>query len=326
MTKQILFLVEASNRSGMGHFWRSISVAEELTQMGLIVKYHSEYLSGTAIAILDSLDIQNVSAVENAKEFSAAVFDGYSFQQGDLDSFSSLPVVLFEDFCHRAISANLVIDANISNSSLSEYSLVECDQLLEGPSYVCLRKSLASLKMNSTKPSARPYSYLISLGGADPKGVTPKVLRAMLSVGKDNAQIGVVLGPLFLPHATPEDDLLKSFSAIKTFHSPNDLAGIYPMFERAIGAAGTSAYERVFLGIPSLNLVTEDNQVRLAEGLESMGLATTLDIRKGFIEDEFTTSFQKFDEESSFPNLSERIIDGDGARRIASNISKLVKV
>lgn len=324
MVKPILFLVEANNRSGMGHFWRSMSVAEELSRVGLGVAYNLEHLSGTAIEMLAKLGVQTVKGTEKKNEFSAALFDGYGFKQADLDLLSPLPTVLFEDFSHRAIAANLVIDANISNNSITEHAAVGCDQLLEGPKYVCLRKSMTDLANLNTKPYAGSKSYLVTLGGADPNGITPKVLGAMVAAGKASAPIGVVLGPLFRPNANPNGDLLEDLRKLRVFNRPVDLAEIYQMYGRAIGAGGTSAYERVFLGIPSLNLVTEDNQFRLAEGLESRGLATSLDIRKGFDQHDFIAAFRKFDQESSFPNLSKAVIDGNGAGRIAAKILEMV--
>lgn len=325
MSKGIFFMVEADSRSGMGHLRRAISLAKAFSEKGVNVIFSAAFMSQIAVEMLRALGFQVLSGKHTADEFQAVIFDGYGFQQKDLDHFSGLTTVLFEDFHHRSIATTLVIDANISQYSLRDFGSIQFEHLLEGQDYICLDRASVATRNRKSNRFLRTNSYLVTLGGADPRALTPEVLRSMLFVGKSDARIGAVLGPFFERHAYPDEQLVDAFKNLVLFHGPDGLGDVYRQYNRVVGAAGTAAYERVFHGIPSLNLVTEDNQVRLAEGLESRGLALALDARSGVDQDKFTTLIKRLDDKSSFPNLEKSIIDGGGPSRIASKILELTK-
>jgi spore coat polysaccharide biosynthesis predicted glycosyltransferase SpsG len=61
----------------------------------------------------------------------------------------------------------------------------------------------------------------------------------------------------------------------------NDMAQRMADSDLAIGAAGSTSWERCCLGLPTLMVVLADNQSGIAFGLERAGAAISLDINKG---------------------------------------------
>src|SRR5207253_7688690 len=64
--------------------------------------------------------------------------------------------------------------------------------------------------------------------------------------------------------------------AIELLPPSSDVAGLMAWADVAVAAAGTTAWELAFMGLPSLLIRVADNQIGTATGLDERGIAVDL--------------------------------------------------
>jgi spore coat polysaccharide biosynthesis predicted glycosyltransferase SpsG len=113
---------------------------------------------------------------------------------------------------------------------------------------------------------------LISMGGVDKDNVTGRVLKALafcrLSL---EVEVEVILG-----RVSPHVDALTAQAAAMPWATQvhvdvPDMAKRMAESDIAIGAAGSTSWERCCLGLPTIQVVLADNQKKIGEALHSMG-------------------------------------------------------
>jgi len=113
---------------------------------------------------------------------------------------------------------------------------------------------------------------IVSMGATDPVNATSRVLAA-LALAKLDADVDVVLGA-GAPHL---ESVRKQTGARVTLHvGPGNLPALTAEADLAIGAPGTSSFERALLGLPSILIPTADNQRFNAAAFAASGSAEVL--------------------------------------------------
>ena len=136
-------------------------------------------------------------------------------------------------------------------------------------------------------------------------------------------RIDLLPGPYF-----PKENLeiiSRDYSAVigKVLPPTQDLSRLYEQYDFAIGAAGTSSYERLAAGIFSLNIIGNANQKRVSLALAKQGLALSFDALNSFSCSEFSEKFALLTKKGSFHPTRAEVPDGRGQLRIASELLRL---
>ncbi len=101
------------------------------------------------------------------------------------------------------------------------------------------------------------------------------------------------------------------------------------MFEHdiAVGAAGSTSWERACLGLPAVAVVTGDDQKAVAHALDHAGAAQVIGPHENVTPDTIRRSVQRLLErgwhEMAFKTAD--LCDGDGARRAAQTIGNITE-
>ena len=175
----------------------------------------------------------------------------------------------------RAHGCDMLLDQNLGRSAADYAGLVpEGCRVLTGPLHALLRPEFAAarpealLRRRSGGPVRR---ILISTGMADPQGATLPALESALELGGDCA-IDVVLGSS-APSRSGVEEVARAHPQVTLHLDATDMALLMSAADVAIGAAGTSAWERCCLGLPTALLVLAENQRPGAEALARSGAA-----------------------------------------------------
>ena len=151
-------------------------------------------------------------------------------------------------------------------SSKAKYSLPTDSELLR-PEFARLREE--SLQR---RRSPRLQRLLVSMGGVDKDNVTGKVLDALRDCPlPDDAEIEVVMGS-----NAPWLESVRAQAAAMPWPTGvrvdiPDMARRMVEADLAIGAAGSTSWERCCLGLPTLMVVLAENQRLIAKALHSAG-------------------------------------------------------
>jgi UDP-2,4-diacetamido-2,4,6-trideoxy-beta-L-altropyranose hydrolase len=187
-------------------------------------------------------------------------------------------LLVIDDLADRHHIADLLLDQNLGRQVEDYRGLVpEACQILAGPRYALLRPEFrewreASLSRRAREP--RLQRLLINLGGVDKDDVTGQVLDALSGCDlPDDLQISVVMGA----SAPWRESVTAQAGAMpwstEVVVNVSDMARRMAEADLAIGAAGSTSWERCCLGLPTLMVVLADNQKEVASYLDELGAA-----------------------------------------------------
>jgi UDP-2,4-diacetamido-2,4,6-trideoxy-beta-L-altropyranose hydrolase len=190
-------------------------------------------------------------------------------------------LMVIDDLADRVHECDLLLDQNLGRLADDYSGLVpgECE-LLVGPKYALLRPEFASLREYSLKRRVEPQlkRLLISLGGVDKNNVTADVLEAIRACTLPEAfRITIVMGP----HAPWLEQVRATAGQLpwetEVLVDVRNMAELMAESDLAIGAAGSTSWERCTMGLPTLLLVLARNQVEVTGYLSKAGAAECLD-------------------------------------------------
>lgn len=170
-------------------------------------------------------------------------------------------IVYFDDLADRAMDADVIVNPTPGFSTQNYAALNARPALcLLGPDYALLRQQFPALRRQRRAVAQRRQAEraLVAFGGVDPlngSGVALDVLATFPGIAID-----VVLGS-GAPHLA---EVAKQVAALgaraRLLTDVADMAGLMAKADLAIGAPGTSTWERGCLGLPSVLIGIAENQ------------------------------------------------------------------
>lgn len=254
------------------------------------------------------------------------VIDHYSIDarwEGRLRRMCQFLLVI-DDLANRAHDCDLLLDQNLGRGASDYAGLVNSGStVLAGPQYALLRPDFIRMRPYSltrrTKPTLK--RLLVSMGGMDNENVTGEVLEALQgSLLPEDCLITVVSGI----QAPWLEQVRKRAAKLpwktEVLVNVSDMAQLMADSDLAIGAAGSSAWERCCLGLPAIVLVLAENQRFIGRVLHESGAAilteyAVAEIRS--IVDRIMLDPQLL---TGMSISAAHIVDGLGTARVASRI------
>ena len=334
-TPRILFFADAGASVGGGHLMRCLTLAEALMARGAECAFAATpaaagLLETFAPAALERLPLPDASPIHLAATVAdrarawgahAAVVDHYGFGPGEeAMARTGVGLLMVLDDLKRGHLCDLVLDSNLDRTA-ADYPGVES---LTGPAYALVRPAFAALREATLarRDSAEPRRLLIALGLTDVGGITARAVEALLpNLGK--LQVDVVLGQgapslAALAGRASRDPRL-------TLHiDTRDMATLTAHADIAIGAGGSSVWERCCLGLPAITLVLADNQRGAATALAARGASETLDAAEPDFAARLVTMCTDLRSNGAarlaMTQAAAAICDGAGAGRVANRL------
>lgn len=357
---RIAFRADASLVIGTGHVMRCLTLANALHQQGaectFVCRAHEGNLqakiaeAGHCVHMLPLPQLQHrpvasdeyadwlgcswkVDAAQTKDALIGAydwlVVDHYALDarwESALRDHTS-KIMVIDDLANRPHDCDLLLDQNLGRVAADYASLVNPGTTcLTGPKYALLRPEFAALRAYSLARRQRPRleNLLISMGGIDKDNVTGQVLDILRECKlPPKCRITVVLGE----HAPFIDDVQKKAalyeSRCQVKINVKNMAEIIANSDLGIGAAGSTAWERCCLGLPTLVLILANNQIDTAKLLKEENISTLVEsmndftrVLKKYIDDNFETK-------EYFSRMIEKIssvTDGAGCNSIVNRL------
>lgn len=353
----IAFRTDASLQIGTGHVMRCLTLARALRGCGAVCRFVTRALPGHMAGRIEAegFDVSLLPAPQgqgpdgppihahwagvdwprDATETRAAidatppqwlVMDHYAFdtrwQQAARPEGTMLMVI--DDLADRPHDCDMLLDQNLGHATREYDGLVpERCTCLTGPRHALLRPEFAQARAAALADRAgrRFRHLLITMGGVDPHDTTSQVLRAVQGADlPEDLRITVVMGSqapaLNQVRALAHDMPCPTEIAVDV----TDMAARMAWADLAIGAAGSTTWERCALGLPTIIVQIADNQAGIAQALSAAGAA----LDPGPLHaPEFAQNLQAALAEapSQLGAMSERAADichGDGAARVVA--------
>jgi UDP-2,4-diacetamido-2,4,6-trideoxy-beta-L-altropyranose hydrolase len=355
----VAFRVDASPIIGTGHLYRCLTLAQTLVANGhsaLFVMRHIPQSLGQIITDagfdlirLPAMRSETVRAnwcahagwLEASWQDDAAstkevlddracewlVVDHYAldtqWQAAVRDSVGSIMVI--DDLADRNHSCDLLLDHNYVDDFSARYDKLvpdSCERRL-GPGYALLRPEFLRTRMSVHPRNGALSRILVFVGGVDNANKTSVALRGIESLDSRTLTVDVVVGSAN-PHRHEIEMLSRRVRGCRLFGRVESLAPLMGVADLAIGAAGTTTWERCCLGLPSLTMSIADNQIPIAEGSQLGGFAVNLGkgesvtaevIARGI---EHLLNNPTIVQQMSLAGM--RLVDGRGADRVAQSL------
>jgi len=339
----ILFVVDGAPEIGGGHVMRALTLSDALQGKGATVSFAATPFVGALLdrfggagngrtpATGDDLPAFAEAAADAARDFDAVVFD--HFRLGAREHYriaGGRPSMAVDDLADRRLGVDMVLDVGPDRTGADYEGLVEPDcRLLLGPGYALVRKAFvagrqAALERRSAH--AEVSRVLVSMGLTDVGGVTARVVdRIMPRLGE--ARLDVVLGSGADSLAAMQR--LASRDPRVELHVETDaMAELCALADLAVGAGGSSTWERCVMGLPSLTVLLADNQEPGARALAAGAASEIVDARAADFEAAFDRAFtglmRSTDRRDRMGKAAASLCDGQGAERAACAFLDLI--
>jgi UDP-2,4-diacetamido-2,4,6-trideoxy-beta-L-altropyranose hydrolase len=180
--------------------------------------------------------------------------------------------LVIDDLARRPHSCDMLLNQNLIANGNERYDALVRDgcSLLLGPQFALLRPEFRAARASLHRKFDNVANLMVFLGGADPDSITEKVLRVIDSIRTDELLVTVVLGAAN-PHRSAIEALYGSQSGYRVIIQTDNMAQLMVEADAAIGAGGTSTWERCCLGLPSIALAIADNQLEVVHEVAKVG-------------------------------------------------------
>ena len=289
--KFAVFRADASPTIGAGHVMRCLTLADALAEQGWRCAFVCNIGASGVVPSLAGSDhrIEELTAPDRPDALRRLWPEGCDLLIVDhyrLDAAFETAcrpwaecVLVIDDLADRPHDCDYLLDQTFGRQVGAYAGLVPAGCLiLTGAKYALLRSQFAIARQDALEKRTNDDSIrriLVSLGSTDPDNMTAMVLGG-LSLVPVNYVTDVVLGSA-APHLDQVQAIIaRSQNVIDIHIDHRDMAGLYKSADIAIGAAGSSTWERCCVGLPSLMIATADNQLTIAAELHKAGAAMFL--------------------------------------------------
>lgn len=311
---------DASMNIGSGHLMRCLCLANALHAHGAEVLFicrqlpdHLDRLvtdQGHRLVRLSTIDIPAADGAEAAPaeeawsdirqrqdadcsifaladtEFDWLVVDHYGLGrawESRLRLSTTAKLLVIDDLA-REHDCDVLLDQNFHPDAPSRYSgrVPNHCQLLLGPRYALLRPEFEMARRRVVPRDGEVRRLVVFLGGTDANNLTQLALEAVVMLGRNGLNVDVVIGQ---SHPTREaiQSLCQTMSGAHCHVQTTHMANLMATADLAIGAGGSTTWERCALGLPTLALCVAENQREILSNCARQGIV--------YVPDNATTAY-----------------------------------
>lgn len=352
----IAFRVDASYEMGSGHVVRSLVLADTITAQGCRVVFVCRLLDGHLISLIrsrgfevvvlgdgsastkraTSTDWLGVSQQDDAKHTTEALkgrlIDILFVDHYSLDTaWETLirphvgSIVVIDDLANRDHNCDFLIDQNFRNDNFSCYEALVPDtcKTLLGLRYAILAPEYRAFRKTMSARNGIINRVLVYFGGTDWQNMTTLALKALSQDEFRFLEVDVVVGSNY-PFLSDLKELISRRSKTNLHQSLPNLASLMSFADLAIGAGGTTMWERMSMGLNALVISLADNQLPACESLQKEDLIHYLgsynDLSVGMLTKYLRQRIANTEQNSDLSSRISEYIDGLGDLRIVQAI------
>lgn len=256
--RRIAFYVNGDNVIGLGHIYRVLQIADELSSKPDIYydrrRTDAEAFGNTKHNILGVDGTDGLMEQLSTKEYDLLINDVLSTSEDYMLAIKKaaphIKILNFEDEGEGVKYADCVINAL--------YEEIGAENVYVGSKYFVVSKLFLLYKPIEIKP--RVKNVLVTFGGADPNSYTEALLDIALEPRFSDIHFTVVLGK-----AKKNADGFVSFARfpnIEILRDISDMPRVMSTCDAAVASRGRTGFELAVLGIPSVSIAQNEREAR----------------------------------------------------------------
>lgn len=332
MNVKMLIRADATRDIGTGHVMRCLALACSWKKQGGEIAWVTHC---DTKKILERIK-QNSSKVYELSRYSSSeetidiigeespdciVLDGYQFDTEYQKGISEcgIKLLVIDDYAHLdKYYADIILNQNFGADKF-KYNALPQTKFLFGTDYVMLRSEFFNYRGYKKEIKNKAENILVTMGGADAENHTSKMLDA-LNLVDVSLCIKVPIGANN-PHLNSVKAIAdKSKHNIDIIYDSQDMPALMQWADVAISAGGTTTWELLFMGVPSVLCITTDNQEDIVNSLNREGMVMSLGwiVQNNYLD--IVSILQKLIANKSLReelnNRCQAIVDGMGTERV----------
>jgi UDP-2,4-diacetamido-2,4,6-trideoxy-beta-L-altropyranose hydrolase len=322
-----LFRVASASEVGGGHVARCRALACELARSQPVTMM----LDRDGLFWRDSLEANGLAVLSEDDAargpWAGSLLDGYRFSLEEARRLKDMapPLVVIDDFVSPPAFADLVVcpGGSVGPGRAEQLPM----PVLAGPEYALLASEFSAEPAIETRAEAR--DVLVTFGRRDGGNATCLVLDALELAAADGwmPSITVILGGT-APHLEAvRQKIAKLGDRAHLLTDVDDMADRLRACDLAIGAGGVSLFERMACGVPSVTVLTADNQEAGATEVARRGATLLAGARDELSPEGLSDNLKQLSRNANMraamAEAARRTVDGRGAERVARRMVKI---
>lgn len=360
--KKILIRADASITIGTGHVMRCLTLATALKKTGCEIFFLCRDLKGNVAKTIKTIGFQaNLlhvgkknhnatpatmsiwSEADQKKDFDTCrpflqkfqpdmiIIDHYSLDQNwqKLARTYTKYIFVIDDLADRSHDCDFLLDQTygVDENRYKDLVPAHCVNFV-GSQYALLREEYAVKReetLEKRKQKKSIENLLISFGGSDPDNISLIALKACgMLYPEIQFKIDLVIGP-----SNQNQDVLKKFIDksqldVKLHINTNKMAELMAFADIALGAGGTTTWERCCLALPTIVVCLADNQRDTISALEKkeaiINAGNTADLSAEKLSEIIRNLSENSMKLNDMQKFSSEVCDGTGAEKIVSSL------
>ena len=232
-------------------------------------------------------------------------------------------IFVIDDLANRHHDCDLLLNQNLYAEMESHYTemLPHHARQLLGPRFALLRPEFHKARESLRKRDGTIRRILVFFGGVDPTRETEKALEALRQLNRLDIAVDVVIGI-----SNPQADVIHTRCSEMpnvSFHSQiSNMAELMERNDLAIGASGTSTWERCCVSLPTIVVTLAENQVDIAKSAARWGaliyLGQAQEVSVGALVAALSELMTSSSLVQSLTKKAGEICDGGGVNRVVN--------
>ena len=327
----IYFRVDGTKDIGMGHIFRCISLAKELSSSNDIIFFieksnkSRELVVSKGFAVAAPEHFEDFSSWDNKKKVVITdIIESETIEKW-LKTINSKRNDIFHIGIHdqglNQFQSDIIIDGSVVNSK--PYPKNKEMVYLLGKEYMIINPKFETLHHKQKKYPDKISNILLFFGGSDPSNIT-EIVGNKLAESFPQKAIYAIAGP--------ESEILsKSFENyhnVKILKGLKDISELIHQCDIIVCSGGIILFEAACLGTPSIAINHDKFQDQTASFFHKKGITINLGLFKKLKIDELINTIISLDQNpqmlNSIGSKGKEFIDGKGVYRIKEFLENLL--
>lgn len=281
---RVVFRADGGSAIGSGHAMRCLALSQAFLSGGWSVGFACSRETFESVKALGTANIERLiiegTIDEEPKAIAARwsnvdilVVDHYGrnarFEHA-CRAFSKR-IVVIDDLADRSHDCDILVDSNAA-SEASYRNLVPANcRILTGPTYAPLAPEfrMARSEALARRDGRSVERVLLSFGQIDASNASELALRALADIGfKGEVDVAISRSA---PHFSSINRRVRESSNVRLHADTSSMPALMTAADLALGAGGTTSWERCCLGLPSLMVELAKNQHGVINLIEKNG-------------------------------------------------------
>jgi spore coat polysaccharide biosynthesis protein SpsF len=324
---------------GLGHVKRGLAIAEQLRRDHELTPLFAGRFEEGAAALLKAqgfaqADLQGaeepwlarLAAEAGARAVLFDIRTGLAPSALEALRAHGTVTVTLDDASPRRLAADLAVLPPTPLVQALEWSGFRGEALI-GWAWQVL--AAAPVQRISSPDEGDPLTLLVTMGGADPAGLTERMARLLLPLARAVRPL-FVIGPAFAQPVALRTALHGLWAKAEIAFKPDSLAPLITKADLALVAYGITAQELAASGVPALYLGLSEDHVESAEALAATGAGLCLGrhdvLGDAAIRAAVASLIGDRVRRKAMALAGPRTLDGRGAARLAARIAELIRI